>query len=104
MKTVAIGGTGPSGTTAEGIRLPAAAVQPMAAPAQGFVEIAGPERLPLSALVGRFLALGGDTRAVTADLAAHSFGALLEADTQVPRGTCRTGAMRCADWCTRQAA
>jgi uncharacterized protein YbjT (DUF2867 family) len=63
----------------------------LAAPANGIVEIAGPERVRMSAIVARYLALTGDPRPVEASPAARDFGYVLEADTLVPGPGARIG-------------
>ncbi|GGD40596.1 SDR family oxidoreductase [Pseudoxanthomonas indica] len=86
--------------SAEGstVRLPTALVQPIAsedvaeavaavalkAPANGIVEIAGPEREPLSDLAQRFMSIIQDPREVVSDAHARYFGAILQSDTLVP--------------------
>lgn len=80
------------------VRLPTALVQPIAsedvaeavaavalkAPANGIVEIAGPEREPLSDLAQRFMSIIQDPREVVSDAQARYFGAALQNDTLVP--------------------
>lgn len=86
--------------SAEGmsVRLPTALVQPIAsedvaqavaavalkAPVNGIVEIAGPEREPLSDLAQRFMSIIQDPREVVSDAHARYFGAQLQNDTLVP--------------------
>jgi uncharacterized protein YbjT (DUF2867 family) len=67
-------------------------------PANGIVEIAGPERFRLSDLVQRYLEANGDRRAVIADVGARYFGALLQDDTLLPAGNARLGAIDFAMW------
>lgn len=80
------------------VRLPTALVQPIASedvaeavatvalkpPANGIVEIAGPEREPLSELAQRFMSIIQDPREVVSDAHARYFGAELQNDTLVP--------------------
>ncbi|GAA5074697.1 SDR family oxidoreductase [Lysobacter panacisoli] len=87
-----------SGTQGETVHLPPALVQAIAAddvadavtrfaleaPRNGMVEIAGPERQPLSALAQRFMSATQDAREVVADVHAPYFGAELQNDTLVP--------------------
>jgi uncharacterized protein YbjT (DUF2867 family) len=89
-----------SGVEGNTVRLPAALVQPIAAddvadavarialqpPANGIVEIAGPERAPLSELAQRFMQRVDDGRDVIGDMHAPYFGVELERDTLVPVG------------------
>jgi uncharacterized protein YbjT (DUF2867 family) len=93
-------GIAKSGTEGQTVRLSPAFVQPiaaddvaaaladhaLAAPANGVVEIAGPERIRLSEIVQRFLGRRQDARRVVADAQARYFGAPLQDDTLVPVG------------------
>ncbi|MET4577676.1 SDR family oxidoreductase [Ottowia thiooxydans] len=77
-----------SGVVGDVVRLPSAHVQPIAAqdvaiavadctlgaPVNGKVEVGGPERAGMAAMVERYLRVTGDTRAVVADPAALYFG------------------------------
>jgi uncharacterized protein YbjT (DUF2867 family) len=83
----------------------AAAVADVAlgAPANGIVEIAGPDRFRLVDLVRDYLAAKGDTRTVRADVHARYFGAELQEDTLVPQGQARLGATRIGPWLEAQA-
>jgi uncharacterized protein YbjT (DUF2867 family) len=75
----------------------------LGAPANGIVEIAGPDRFRLSDLVRDYLAAKGDTRTVRADVHARYFGAELQEDTLVPQGAARLGAIRIGNWLQAQA-
>jgi uncharacterized protein YbjT (DUF2867 family) len=75
----------------------------LGAPANGIVEIAGPDRFRLSDLVRDYLATKGDTRTVRADVHARYFGAELKEDTLVPHGVARLGAIRIGSWLQAQA-
>jgi uncharacterized protein YbjT (DUF2867 family) len=75
----------------------------LGAPANGIVEIAGPDRFRLADLVRDYLAARGDTRTVRADVHAPYFGAELKEDTLVPHGTARLGAIRIGSWLQAQA-
>src|SRR5690606_25082977 len=100
------------------IRLPAAYVQPiasddvaramadatLAAPVNGTIEIAGPEKVRMAALVERYLANTGDARSVIADQQARYFGALLEDDTLVPVRNPHLGAINFDTWFRRSRA
>jgi uncharacterized protein YbjT (DUF2867 family) len=70
----------------------------LAAPVNGIVEIAGPERFRMSDLVQRYLQDTGDKRAVKADPAAPYFGATLQEGTLVPAGEARLGHIHYEDW------
>jgi uncharacterized protein YbjT (DUF2867 family) len=87
-----------SGSEGETVRLSPALVQPIAAedvadavthfalqPAKnGMVEIAGPEREPLSDLAQRFMGIVQDQREVVSDVHARYFGAELQTNSLVP--------------------
>jgi len=93
-----LGGIVQSGTQGDYVLLSPAFVQPiasddvalamadatLAAPVNGTVEIAGPERVRLAELAQRYLRKTGDARIVRADPDARYFGALLNDDTLVP--------------------
>jgi uncharacterized protein YbjT (DUF2867 family) len=70
----------------------------LAAPVNGTIEIAGPERVRLSELVGRFLSATRDPRAVTTDAHAPYFGVELNDQSLVPGDNPRIGATRFDDW------
>lgn len=70
----------------------------LAAPVNGIVEIAGPERFPIDALIGRYLAATGDARKVVTDPDAGYFGAALDPDSLVPRGEAKLAPTRLEDW------
>jgi uncharacterized protein YbjT (DUF2867 family) len=94
------------------VRLPSAPMQPLAAddvaaaladvcvgaPADGMVELAGPETLPIAEFVGRYLAASGDMRTVVADPQALYSGALLDSRGLNPGANPRLGPTRFADW------
>jgi uncharacterized protein YbjT (DUF2867 family) len=105
---VAIAGPG-AGT----VRVSDAPMQPLAAddvasaladvavgsPANGMLEVAGPESLSMAAFVGKALAANGDTRSVVADSQAGYYGAVLDDLGLTPRGANpRIGPTRFADW------
>jgi uncharacterized protein YbjT (DUF2867 family) len=99
-------------TVGDAVRLSPALFQPIAAddvaealadavlgpPANGTVEIAGPERVPLDALVGRFLRATDDRRTVIPDARARYFGVALNDRSLTPGNGARLGAIRFADW------
>jgi len=70
----------------------------LAAPVNGTIEIAGPERVRLSELVGRFLSATRDPREVTTDVHARYFGVELNDQTLTPGDNPRLGATRFDDW------
>src|SRR5499427_8614506 len=61
----------------------------LAAPRNGIVEIAGPERAPFNAIVARYLQAVGDPREVVRDPEARYFGARVEEHSLVPLGDAR---------------
>lgn len=76
----------------------------LAAPLDATVETAGPERVPLSDLVQRYLAATGDPRTVVADPDALYFGIALDDRSLVPGEGARIGPTRFDDWLARSAA
>ena len=113
-----LGGIVQSGAVGDEIRLSPAYVQPIASddvalamadatlapPVNGTIEIAGPERVRLAALVQRYLQKTGDGRKVVADAQARYFGALLEDDTLVPGPGPRLGEIGFETWFSRATA
>lgn len=110
-----LGGIAQGGTEGESVRLAPVYIQPVAsddvalavadlslgAPVNGVVEVAGPDKVRLTDLIGRFLAGTDDPRKVVADSAARYFGALLKDDTLVPSAGARLGAVTLDDWFSR---
>jgi uncharacterized protein YbjT (DUF2867 family) len=101
------------------VRLPSAAMQPLAAddvaaaladvavgsPANDLLEVAGPESLSIAAFVGKALAASGDKRAVVADPQARYYGAALDELGLKPRNpNPRIGKIRFEEWLGRSAA
>lgn len=94
------------------VHLPAVATQPilsddvaeelaavaLGAPLNSAIEIAGPERFRLDALVRRFLAVIGDARQVVPDPGARFFGARLNDRSLLPAEGAHIGASRFEDW------
>jgi hypothetical protein len=70
----------------------------LGAPVNGTIEIAGPERAPLSEFVGRFLKAANDPREVVADAHAPYFGLELDDRSLLPGDNPRVGATRFDDW------
>lgn len=99
-------------TEANTVRLPAALVQPVAAgnvaaelsevaagaPANGAIEIAGPEQFRLDQLVSRYLSAVQDPRQVRTDDRARYFGAQLGARSLLPGENARIGSTGFANW------
>lgn len=107
-----LGGIVQAGTVGDTVHLSPAYVQPiasddvadamadvtLAAPVNGIVEIAGPQRFRLNDLVGRYLQAMNDDRKVTADPEARYFGARLDDGSLVPNGDARLGRITFDDW------
>ena len=101
-----------SATADNRVRLPNASFQPIAAddvatavaaaavssPANDTIEIAGPERLPLSELVARYLRATNDPREVVNDPHAPYYGTHVDDRSLVPGGNPRLGTIRLDDW------
>jgi uncharacterized protein YbjT (DUF2867 family) len=102
----------PSSPSGEAVRISPALVQPVVsdevaaaladiavgAPANGTIEVAGPERLRLADVVRRALIANRDSREVIPDGRAAYFGAQLNDQTLIPGDGARIGATRFADW------
>ncbi len=107
-----IGRIADSNSDGETVRVPPALVQPMAAddvavaladvatsaPANGTVELAGPEPFPLDELVRRVLTANDDPRRVVADIHARYFGAQLDDRSLTPGDSPRLVPTRFEDW------
>lgn len=76
----------------------------LAAPVNGTVEIAGPDRVRLAELAQRYLHKTGDARSVRADPQARYFGALLDDDTLVPGAGAWLGKIDFETWFSRSGA
>ena len=76
----------------------------LAAPRNGIVEIAGPERAPFSEIVARYLKAVGDPRKVVSDPEARSFGSRVEERSLVPLGEARLGRIDFDEWLRRSQA
>jgi uncharacterized protein YbjT (DUF2867 family) len=76
----------------------------LAAPRNGIVEIAGPERAPFDEIVARYLKVAGDARQVVRDPAAPYFGGRLEERSLVPLGEARLGRIGLDEWLRRSRA
>jgi uncharacterized protein YbjT (DUF2867 family) len=112
-----MGAIAAAGVDGQTVRLSTAYMQPMAAddvadvmadvalaaPLNGILEIAGPERARFSEFVGRFMSATGDARTVTEDARAPYFGAALDDQSLTPGGKPRLGATRFNDWLSRTA-
>jgi uncharacterized protein YbjT (DUF2867 family) len=73
----------------------------LAAPRNGIVEIAGPERAPFNEIVARYLKAVGDPREVVSDPEARYFGGRVEERSLVPLGEARLGRIGFEDWLSR---
>ncbi len=107
-----LSGIAQSGTSGNVVRLSPAYVQPiasddvadamadvaLAAPVNGTIEIAGPERSRLSDLVARYLTATGDGRKVEADPEARYFGARLDDGSLVSDNNPRLGRIGFEQW------
>ncbi len=76
----------------------------LAAPRNGFVEIAGPERAPFNEFVARYLKAVGDPREVVRDPEARYFGGRVEERSLVPLGEARLGRVALDEWLRRSQA
>ncbi|MBP0581903.1 SDR family oxidoreductase [Labrys sp. LIt4] len=107
-----LAGIAQSGTIEGKVHLSPAFVQPiasddvadamadvaLAAPVNGTIEIAGPERSRLSDLVARYLKASGDPREVVADPEARYFGARLQEGSLVSDNNPRLGRIGFEAW------
>jgi uncharacterized protein YbjT (DUF2867 family) len=110
-------GIAASGTDGNTIRLSPGLFQPiaaddiapivaevaLAAPRNGIVEIAGPERAPFNEIVARYLKALGDPRTVVSDPEARYFGGRVEERSLVPLGEARLGRIGLDEWLRRSA-
>jgi uncharacterized protein YbjT (DUF2867 family) len=76
----------------------------LAAPRNGIIEIAGPERAPFNEIVARYLKAVGDPRQVVSDPEARYFGGRVEERSLVPLGEARLGRMGLDQWLRRSQA
>jgi uncharacterized protein YbjT (DUF2867 family) len=110
-----MGGIAQSGTVGQMVHLSPALVQPivsddvadamadvtLGAPVNGTIEIAGPERVRLDELVGRFLRATQDPREVVTDVHARYFGVELNDQSLTPGDNPRIAPTRFEDWLSR---
>jgi len=76
----------------------------LAAPRNGIVEIAGPERAPFNEIVARYLKAVGDPREVVSDPSAPYYGSRVEEHSLVPLGEARLGRIGLNEWLRRSRA
>lgn len=103
---------GDDATVGNTVRLPPVMIQPMAAddvaqavgeaalgaPANGVIEVAGPQRFRMDELIRMTLAAKRDPREVLGDPAARYFGAALSEATLLPGPDAKLGAIRFEEW------
>ena len=73
----------------------------LAAPRNGIVEIAGPERAPFNQIIARYLKAIGDPREVVSDPEARYWGGRVEERSLVPLGEARLGRIGLDEWLRR---
>src|SRR5207237_1057004 len=107
-----LGGIAASSTEGSTVRLSPGLFQPiaaddvaaivadvaLAAPRNGIVEIAGPERAPFNQIVARYLKAVGDPREVVSDPEARYWGGRVEEHSLVPLGEARLGSISLDEW------
>lgn len=76
----------------------------VAAPRNGIVEIAGPERAQFNEVVARYLKAVGDPREVVSDPEARYWGGRVDEDSLVPLGEARLGRIGFDEWLRRSQA
>jgi uncharacterized protein YbjT (DUF2867 family) len=113
-----LGGIASSSADENIVRLPPVLFQPiaaddiapivaevaLAAPRNGIVEIAGPERAPFNEIVARYLKAVGDPREVVRDPEARYWGGSVEERSLVPLGEARLGHIGLDEWFRRSQA
>jgi len=107
-----LGAIAATGAEDSRVRLPNASFQPIAAedvakavadaavssPVNGTIEIAGPERLPMSELLARYLKATNDPREVIRDPQARYYGIRVDDRSLVPCDNARLGTIRLEEW------
>lgn len=101
-----------SGTVGQTVHLPLAFLQPIASddvvsallqvvsekPTNGIIEIAGPECIPFSEIVGEYLKATNDPRKVIAEESARYFGTKLSDHSLIPNKNPRLGSINFKSW------
>ncbi|WP_263366888.1 SDR family oxidoreductase [Edaphobacter bradus] len=99
------------------VHLPPALIQPMAAddvasavarvavgpPANGIVEVGGPEKFRMDELIRRGLAASKDPRKVVADPEARYYGIKVTESALIPEGNAKLGTIRFDEWLAKSA-
>lgn len=70
----------------------------LAAPRNGIIDIAGPERAPFNEIIARYLKAVGDPREVVRDPEARYWGGRVEERSLVPLGEARLGRINLNEW------
>jgi uncharacterized protein YbjT (DUF2867 family) len=110
-----LGGIAAASADGNRVRLPPVLFQPiaaddiapvvaevaLAAPRNGIVEIAGPERAPFNEIIARYLRAVGDPREVVRDPEAGYWGGRVEERSLVPLGDARLGRIGLEEWLRR---
>src|SRR6201997_3649824 len=113
-----LGGIADSSADKNAVRLPPVLFQPiaaddvaanvadvaLAAPRNGIVEIAGPERAPFNEIIARYLKAVGDPRVVVSDPEARYYGGRVEESSLVPLGEAHLGRIGLDEWLRRSRA
>jgi uncharacterized protein YbjT (DUF2867 family) len=113
-----LGGIAAAGTDGSMVRMSPGMFQPiaaddvaaivadvaLAAPRNGIIEIAGPERAPFDEIVARYLKAVGDPRKVVSDPEALYYGGRVEEHSRVPLGEARLGRIGFDEWLRRSQA
>src|SRR4051812_11125809 len=113
-----LGGIAASSAEGDKVRVSTGLFQPIAAddvaaivadvalakPANGIIEIAGPERAPFNEIIARYLKAVGDPREVVGDPEARYWGGRVEEHSLVPLGEARLGRIALDEWLRRSQA